>query len=615
MTDVDAIFKTPDLPEPKRRRLGDLPNPVHAYQTSASESEPEPAAPVEEPVDLDEHGSDDDEGGRFFGGGMTAEQREILDFVDKYEDDGEITFDSAWVRRTVGRLERAVARNEALRARHADAPQRFMASEEELDEAIKKLSALTEHAELYPDFVQAGGPALLTGVLLHENTDVALEAAQVLAELTDEDVAAAEADAAELAAAVADASAIEYVVLDLDRLDEAASDAERAGVFQLLSVVENLAEEAAVADRLFADADGGLLRWLLARIGVAEAPVGQNKQYAAEVLSIVLQRSRAARDLFCAGPDGVDALLRQLSRYRAHDPPREDTDEVEFVQNLFDALLVVAGDAEGRQRLHDAEGVELLLLLLRSGGRHGRARAMKVLDYAMATATDGARAVARTVVAAGGLSLVFKALRALAKGGKPAAGADAVLGVVASLLRHLPDESEERVKVLARFVERGCDNTVRLAEIRDGIVRRLARTDADIADERARFLATQPAADAPAADRRDWDDELEGRTTEWYITRLDHGLGRLQTVDTIAGWLAAEDDDGSLGVRDALVRALRERGAGLADVRDTLDEYRSDVAPDDVPAEVEQQMAADEREQRAEAQDVADMLGVLLEFL
>jgi beta-catenin-like protein 1 len=72
--------------------------------------------------------------------------------------------------------------------------------------------------------------------------------------------------------------------------------------------------------------------------------VGQNKQYAAEVLAILLQSSAANRKRF-AQLDGVDMLLRLLSAYRKRDPLK-DSEEEEFVENVFDCLICLADEAE-----------------------------------------------------------------------------------------------------------------------------------------------------------------------------------------------------------------------------------------------------------------------------
>ncbi len=65
-----------------------------------------------------------------------------------------------------------------------------MGSEADLDADIKALSSLTEHPELYDEFVRLGCVESLVGLLAHENTDIAIDAVEIISELTDEDVEA-----------------------------------------------------------------------------------------------------------------------------------------------------------------------------------------------------------------------------------------------------------------------------------------------------------------------------------------------------------------------------------------------------------------------------------------
>lgn len=65
-----------------------------------------------------------------------------------------------------------------------------MSSEADLDADLKALSILTEHPELYEEFAKLGCVASLISLLSHENTDIAIDALEVISELTDEDVEA-----------------------------------------------------------------------------------------------------------------------------------------------------------------------------------------------------------------------------------------------------------------------------------------------------------------------------------------------------------------------------------------------------------------------------------------
>jgi len=68
-----------------------------------------------------------------------------------------------------------------------------MSSEADLDADVKSLSILSEHPELYEEFAKLGCVASLVSLLSHENTDIAIDAIEIIDELTDEDVEAEQA--------------------------------------------------------------------------------------------------------------------------------------------------------------------------------------------------------------------------------------------------------------------------------------------------------------------------------------------------------------------------------------------------------------------------------------
>ena len=67
---------------------------------------------------------------------------------------------------------------------------RFMGSEADLDADIKALSVLSEHPILYEEFAKIVCVSSHVSLLSHENTDIAIDAIEIINELTDEDVEA-----------------------------------------------------------------------------------------------------------------------------------------------------------------------------------------------------------------------------------------------------------------------------------------------------------------------------------------------------------------------------------------------------------------------------------------
>ena len=65
-----------------------------------------------------------------------------------------------------------------------------MSSEADLDAEIKALSILSEYPSLYEEFVKLGCASSLVSLLSHENTDIAIDAIEIINELADEAVEA-----------------------------------------------------------------------------------------------------------------------------------------------------------------------------------------------------------------------------------------------------------------------------------------------------------------------------------------------------------------------------------------------------------------------------------------
>lgn len=121
-----------------------------------------------------------------------------------------------------------------------------------------------------------------------------------------------------------------------------------------------------------------IVPWLLKRIGAKAHD--ENRGYAAEILSILLQDNRDNR-LALAKYDGVDTMLTVLSvrlfywlittvlnkmrlqHFRRRNPV--NADENEFMDNIFDALCSALNEPEIKKLFLVAEGVDLMVLMMK----------------------------------------------------------------------------------------------------------------------------------------------------------------------------------------------------------------------------------------------------------
>ncbi|WDK20798.1 hypothetical protein CGRA01v4_12086 [Colletotrichum graminicola] len=512
----------------------------------------------------------DDEEGRFFGGGITQQESEILDYVDGRgeESNAPDKIDAGWVRKTALNFEKRITKNAELRAKFADDPQKFIESEADLDAAIKDLSILAEHSALYPQFVKLGCVASLVGLLAHENTDIAIDAVEIIGELIDEDVNAADEDWDSLVDALLNADLVGLLVSNFSRLNED-DEADRNGVYYALGVIENLLSKTTNAEKV--GQNTMLVKWLLERAQRQEFPVSQNKQYSAELLDIIANASPVTRQKL-AEMDAVDVLLQLVSAYRKRDPEKGGEEE-EFMENLFNALVCIVDEPEGKRQFLEAEGIELCLIMLKEG-KMSKQPAMRLLVHSVNDDMNGE--LCRKVVDAGGLKVLFSTFKRTTQ--QQRVMTESLFDIFRSLLRFLPADSAERIRTLAKFVEKDYEKLDRLYECRTRYTSRLDAQDRKIQQERSRLSA----------------EEVEALEGEWFLRRIDEGLYSVWNIDVVLAWLIAED----AGAKKKVQRLLAADGKGLAAIKATLEEYQHDLDLD-----------------RPEHKDLADMLATLMDFL
>lgn len=514
--------------------------PVNGSKTVSVQDVPEvdeeddqEAGPSLPPDDDAEDEPEDDEEGRFFGGGVSKQEKDVLDYIEHNEgDEPDEEINLIWLKRTALNFERKINKNAELRAKYEDDPMKFVASEADLDSEIKGLSLLSEHPELYRDFVRSGCSDSLVGLLAHDNTDIAIAAVELIADMIDDDSGPSPEDWATLVKSILKADLIGLLVSNLDRLDEKV-ESDNAGVYHVLTVMENLLSDTSNAERLGSETK--LLQYLLKRIAQSDSAspnnVSQNRQYAAEILVILAQNSIKNVDRLIKH-GAIDVILQLLSTWRRRDP-EENSDEEEFAGNLFDLLIMLVKTEAGRAKFVEDEGIELCLLMMKEG-KFSRAGALRVIDHG----ADGFNGVSlyERLVEAGGLKQIFTLLMKSKKLERESK--EHLIGIMSSLLRLLPPGSSARIRNLAKFTENAFEKCKRLLELRLEYAERLAIVDQRIAQE-VKALPT---------------DGEEVVQDEHLSQRLDAGLFSLQTIDVILAWLMAEDEGAKTYLSEEMAR-------------------------------------------------------------
>ncbi|KAL7789621.1 Catenin-beta-like protein [Trichoderma afarasin] len=529
---------------------------------------------AENPADDDDFGPElppeddvgDDEEGRFFGGGITKQESEILDFVDKADAGGDLDkIDSAWLRRTALNLEKLITKNSELRSRFEDQPHKFIDSEADLDAEIKNLSLLAESSELYGEFVKLGTAGSLVSLLTHENSDIAIDAIEIIGELTDDDVVTETEQWDTLVGALIDSDLLSLLVSNLSRFNED-DESDRNGVYHSLSVLENLSSQKAVATRMCEEE--ALLKWLLQRIQRTESTVTQNKQYAAEVLAILSQAAPENREKLVS-LDIIDIMLQLVAPYRRRDPEKGGPEE-EFVENLFESLTCLVDTPAGRVKFLEAEGTELCLILIKES-KVAKHPSLRLLDHATGGTTSAE--ICQRIVEAGGLKTTFTMFNK----SHDQRLIGPLLSIFSSMLRFLPADSPERIRLLAKFVEKEYEKTAKLVKLHRDYTTRIKAAEEEHRQESARSR-----------------DAEEDREIQLLSKKMDAGLFNLQLVDVILAWLIAEDG----GANQKIKRLLAETDDTFKSIQKTLKEQLNEL---------------DTSEE--DNKDMGEMLSTLIDFL
>uniref|UniRef100_A0A0E0K7B6 Beta-catenin-like protein 1 N-terminal domain-containing protein n=1 Tax=Oryza punctata TaxID=4537 RepID=A0A0E0K7B6_ORYPU len=401
-----------------------------------------------------------------------------------------------------------------------------------------------------------GGPLLSGG--RRRRGDLAAAAASLLADLTDSDDPDELAGLHSLADALVEANALDLLVHNLSRFSEADPD-EAEAVHHTLSVVENLLELRPQLADIVCDRTK-LLRWLLARLKAREFDA--NKQYASEILAILLQDSPANQKRL-GNINGVDGLLQAVAMYKSRDP--KTSDEEEMLENLFDCLCCVLMPMENKERFVKAEGVELMIIIMKQK-KLAYSSAIRTLDFAMTRFPPACERFVDVL----GLKTAFAAFMGkipVNKKNKKESYQEAleerVISLIASLFGGITKGSR-RIRLLGKFVENECEKIDRLMEFYTRYSERVK-------------------AETERLDSLDLDD-LEMDEDERYNRKLEAGLYTLQLIALILGHIW---HSGNSQMRTRIELLLRQNKLTKDDVKDILEEYHDNIGDLDGPEEKE----------------------------
>lgn len=476
----------------------------------------------------------------------------------------------ASIRRYAAQLERRVKKNQHDRIKFASNPEKWIKSEVDLDEEVKRWTQVAASPSLFPLLFETGAFDILTSLLSHANTDLAIDAMEVFSELTEADSVMEAPDPQAVVDQLVGGHFPEIVVDLLCRLKEDGSEDDALGISSCLSVVENLLELQPSLATTLAQAQK-LPAFLFKRIRPPPAPGAANtsaaasgvsayvadgtRLHAAEVLAALLQQLQPPEKSQLGGrtgADGVDRLLRAVAPYRKKDP--ESAQEEELVLNLFDALCSLLLVESNRELLGKQQGVELMLRIIKER-RYFTPQAIKALDFALMDSASNCT----TFVERLGLRSLFSLFLGKVKEGKhkpkkPDDLIEHVVSIINSLLKNCTGTPIARV--LNKFQECRFEKIERLLELRETYTTRVrkAKEKFEVAEE---MQEINKEMGVDAEERR-------------YLDACEAGLSVLQQLDCIIVRLT---NAGNAMVRMRLMDLMRMKNIGYTEIEAILKEF------------------------------------------
>ncbi|KAG3118184.1 hypothetical protein PI124_g3583 [Phytophthora idaei] len=470
-----------------------------------------------------------------------ADAAKINAIVDGAEAQESDALDARALKSMANSLKKHVRRNALAREKHADDPTKFLESELALDGELTRWKQVAAKPELFAVMMELQVSRVLLGLFAHENLDIRLAVLSLLAELTDVDDAATSLEPARmLTKHLIDEKLLPLLVTNLyqlaatvDSVENSQAEEETTGIYNSLQILENMADlEPEVCVQV---ADKSILPFLLKQVAPGRK-FSENKLYASEILSILLQSGAEPRGNFVAwiGKDRpseekkeknekvdlMDDLLQALAPYRKKDPSSEE--EEELVGNLVNALCSVLLVPEAQKQFRRLEGLELLLRFMKDRKRLVFGGALRAMDHAL---MGNARNCER-LVEIGGLRSVFsvfmgrhgkyksssssKASKANEKAKEEENAASLVASMCAWMHEKAPADGYDRLH--AKFVENDMEKVDRLVDL---------------------FAKYHERVERSGQDENEEEEDEDSR----YLRRLDAGLFVLERIAFVVAHL------------------------------------------------------------------------------
>ncbi|KAM9953696.1 hypothetical protein ACTFIR_008787 [Dictyostelium discoideum] len=466
-----------------------------------------------------------------------AEINEIKELVNQVENEEFDELNPSSLRKLVLSFEKKYLKNQQLRDKYQNEPEKFMESEIDLHEEIKKLQIIATSPDLYKLFVSLGSIVSLGSLLIHDNTDISISVIDLFNELIEAEDEEQDPEMSIFNSFIKN-NIMETLVDNLSRLD-ATNDEEQQAIHNTFSIFESMLELGGSKSAPILAAKSQLFKYLLNYISSTTTTTTTTatpipiKLYSSELLSSIFLNDENSRSIFTKKYNGIEKLLVLLSQFIKKQP--ESLQETEFVENIFSSICsLLLNNNENKESFLKSEGIQLMLIFIKKKTQQ-RGSALKVLDYAL---TDSKKANEMFVQELGLKTLFSSFIKKIkSKHSKKiyneSEDQEHIVTMLYSLLRNLDTTSDYYTRLMVKFTENHFEKIDKLFELHSKYFKKVQLADKNLKKNKK--------------DDDDDDDDDE----EILLKRLDAGLFTLQYIDLILALLSKENKEIRNKIKDS----------------------------------------------------------------
>lgn len=493
---------------------------------------------------------------RFFQEGLSAHQKEILDYIDTNEEGPKSA------KKLLLSLEKAVTKNSEQRLKHSEEPLKFLESEERLHNAIRELSSIGLEKEWFTSLKDAGSLDTLISLLNHENSDIVAGVFQLFAELLTEnedeefnqDLAGQSSQLLEylINERVVDTIA-EYV--SREPIEQGSDPDDLAWVHSCLLFLDEFSDS--MKDRGDTEpnisTNKQIVQFLFKIIDKSPATSTKSAQAASmELLFKLFLDSPPNIPTTILGSAELTVLLNEASKYRSSAPDK-DSLSIEYANNVFNVLSLVVRQSDMKKHFDDQEGMELMSILLK-GPHWTRNHALDVIDQAL-------RGFSGPLPKRLANPSDCKQLCNILKESKNGKTVFKVVSIFGSMLSWLPLGSLARDTVVVVLMSKNLAAIKHIISKRASLEKRVQQVRISAENDRE-TLAKETESD----DNEVW----LAHELRWESELANAGVEDLYACDLVLGWLL---NDVSKTTVQAVEAAMQNSGVEKASVAKSLKEH------------------------------------------